>query len=204
MGKRWVKKKKKSDHYYKKAKKEKYRSRASYKLKQLNRKFKVIGKGNRVIELGAAPGGWTQVASEVVGPRGRVLGVDLARMKPLDKGNVFILKGDFTTGETLEEMKERMEECDAVISDASPDISGVWDVDHFRSVDLCYRALEVCREFLRPGGNFLGKVFQGEAIEELRGEFKKHFGYVKLSKPKASRGRSSEIYIIGKGFRGKY
>jgi len=201
MGKRWLRDKKK-DYYYRRAKAEKYRSRAAFKLRQLNKKFRLIKKGDVVVDLGAAPGGWMQVSREIVGDTGFVLGVDIARIEPFPEENVAIIRGDFTSPEVVEEIKETVDRAGVIISDASPDISGVWSIDHFRSLELATQALELCREILRPGGNFLVKVFQGEGLEEFIREVRKNFGYVKVTKPKASRSRSSEVYIIGKNFSG--
>jgi len=189
------------DYYYRKAKKEKYRSRAAFKLKQLNRKFKIIKKGDVVLDLGAAPGGWMQVLREIVTEKGLVLGVDLKNIKPLKFENVKTIKGDFTKNEVIDEIKETVRSADAVVSDASPDISGVWDIDHFRSVELSRNALSIARDTLKPGGNFLVKIFQGGETEEFFKEVKETFSYTKRTKPKASRGQSSEIYIAAKGFR---
>lgn len=189
------------DHYYRKAKKEKYRSRASFKLKQLNKKFNIIKRGDVVLEIGAAPGGWTQVLREIVTEKGFVLGVDLKNIKPLKFENVKTIKGDFTKDEVIDEIKGIIHGADAVVSDASPDISGVWDIDHFRSVELSRGALSIARDILKPGGNFLVKVFQGAETEEFFREVKETFRYTKRTKPKASREQSSEIYIAAKGFR---
>ncbi len=189
------------DHYYRKAKKEKYRSRASFKLKQLNKKFNIIKRGDVVLEIGAAPGGWTQVLREIVTGKGFVLGVDLKNIKPLKFENVKTIKGDFTKDEVIDEIKGIIHGADAVVSDASPDISGVWDIDHFRSVELSRGALSIARDILKPGGNFLVKVFQGAETEEFFREVKETFSYTKRTKPKASREQSSEIYIAAKGFR---
>jgi 23S rRNA (uridine2552-2'-O)-methyltransferase len=200
MGKRWIRDRKK-DHYYRKAKAEHYRSRAAFKLKQLNKKFKLIRRGYRVLDLGAAPGGWTQAAREIVGEEGCVLGVDLEWIEEFPFDNVLTLQGDFTKKATLLEIKELMPAVDAVISDASPDISGVWDIDQFRSVELCRSVLGICGDVLKPGGTFLVKVFQGEAVNEFMAEVKGSFSYTKTTKPKASRSRSAEVYIVGKGYK---
>jgi 23S rRNA (uridine2552-2'-O)-methyltransferase len=199
MGKRWLVEKRR-DYYYRKAKLEKYRSRAAYKLLQLNRHFKILKAGDRVLELGAAPGGWTQAAREIVGDSGFVVGVDLQRIEPLSYDNVVFIKGDFTSPEVREKLKEIIASCEAVISDASPDISGVWSIDHARSVELCEEALSIAEEHLSPGGAFLVKVFQGDLIKEFVEKVKRSFSFVKLSKPKASRSESAEIYLVAKGF----
>lgn len=199
MGKRWQRDKKR-DYYYKKAKEEEYRSRAAYKLKQLNKKFKLLKRGDVVVDLGAAPGGWTQVAREIVGDTGFVLGVDKQGIKPFPQENVALIKADFTSPEVEERIINKVGEAGVVISDASPDISGVWSIDHYRSLELASNALNLCKKILKPGGNFLVKLFQGEDFEEFIREVKRHFKYVKVSKPKASRARSAEVYVIGKRF----
>jgi len=165
MGKRWLREKKR-DYYYRKAKTENYRSRAAYKLLQLNSKFRFLRRGFRVIELGCAPGGWTQVASELVGREGRVVGVDLQRVAEVGE-NVVLLRGDFTSPEVREKLRELMPECEVVLSDASPEISGVWSVDHARSVALCEAALQIAEEHLVEGGALVAKVFQGDMLQEL-------------------------------------
>lgn len=201
MRKTWVRDKKR-DYYYKKAKEEQYRSRAAFKLKQLNKKFKLIKRDDVVVDLGAAPGGWMQVAREIVGEKGYVLGVDLTEIEKFPFDNVVSIKGDFTTKATADGIREAVGHASVIISDASPSISGVWSIDHYRSIDLCRHALRLCRELLRPGGSFLVKVFQGEALEDFVKEVKKNFAYVKVTKPKASRSKSSEVYIIGKRYKG--
>lgn len=200
MGRRWVKEKK-QEYYYRKAKAEAYRSRAAYKLLQLNKKFGLIREGDRVLDLGAAPGGWMQVVGEAVGPRGLVVGVDLQEMEPFPRENVIAIRGDFTSPGTLEEIRERIAQADVVISDASPDISGVWEIDHVRSIELCRTALAVARSILKPGGNFLAKVFQGAEMEAFLKEVRAAFQYVKMTKPQASRSQSAEMYIVAKGER---
>lgn len=191
----------KKDYYYRKAKKERYRSRAAFKLKQLNEKFRIVKKGDVVLDLGAAPGGWMQVLREIVADEGLVVGVDLDDIKPFKFENIKAIKGDFTKDEVAGEIKKIIDSADAVVSDASPDISGVWDVDHFRSVELSRSALSIARDILKPGGNFLVKVFQGGETEDFFREVKGTFSYTKRTKPRASRDQSSEIYIVAKGLR---
>lgn len=191
----------KKDYYYRKAKKERYRSRAAFKLKQLNEKFRIVKKGGVVLDLGAAPGGWMQVLREIVADEGLVVGVDLDDIKPFKFENIKAIKGDFTKDEVAGEIKKIIDSADAVVSDASPDISGVWDVDHFRSVELSRSALSIARDILKPGGNFLVKVFQGGETEDFFREVKGTFSYTKRTKPRASRDQSSEIYIVAKGLR---
>lgn len=187
------------DHYYWKAKREGYRSRAAYKLKQMNAKFGLIKRGYWVLDLGASPGGWSQVAVEL---GASVVAVDLNPMKEIE--NVVFIQGDITSEETWEKIRSVRENFDAVICDASPKITGHWDIDHFRSVELVESAFKIARIFLKPGGNFVVKMFQGEETPRLFAEMKKHFRFKKLHSPPASRKRSSEVYFIGKGFGGKF
>ena len=192
---------KRKDYYYKKAKKERYRSRASYKLKQLNKKFRIIKFGNNVLDLGAAPGGWTQVAREIVGEKGLVIAVDLKKIKNFEWANVYTIQGDFTKKETLNKINEICREFDVIISDASPNISGIWDIDHFKSIELCEEVLRIADMFLKPQGNLLVKVFQGKETTKFINKVKNRFKYVKITKPKASRKESAEIYVIAKKFK---
>jgi 23S rRNA (uridine2552-2'-O)-methyltransferase len=187
----------KKDFYYFKAKEEGYRSRAAYKLKRINEKFKIIKKGDVVIDLGAAPGGWLQVAKEISG--GRVIGVDLQAIEPLE--GVETIRGDLKAQATIDRIKQIVEKADAVICDASPDLSGNWSLDHARSIDLASAALEAAKKLLRLGGNFVVKVFQGDMYEDFLTTVKKNFSQVKAYKSEASRKESAEIYIVAKGFK---
>ncbi len=185
------------DYYYWEAKKKGYRSRAAFKLLQMNKTFKLIKEGDKVLDLGASPGGWSQVAVEL--GASLVVAVDITPMKPID-GVVFI-RGDITREETLEKIREISEEFDVVMSDASPKISGIWTIDHLKSIDLALASFKIAKELLKPGGNFIVKVFQGEEIQNLFNEFKNYFRFKKFHSPKASRKKSAEIYFIGKGFK---
>jgi 23S rRNA (uridine2552-2'-O)-methyltransferase len=188
----------KRDYYYKKAKEEKYRSRASYKLLQAVSKYHFIKDGDTVLDLGAAPGGWTQAARKNVGNRGFVLGVDMRPVEPFDESNVQTIIGDIEDEDTLHEILELLPKgADAVISDASPNISGVWEVDHARQMGLAIRALDIALETLRPGGSFFVKVFQGDMLDDFTRKVKNHFQTVRVVKPEASRGKSSELFILG-------
>lgn len=190
------------DHYYKKAKKERYRSRASFKLLQLNKKFKIIKKGDQVLDLGAAPGGWSQVALELSGNEGLVLAVDLQRIKRFENENFYSIRGDFTKKETIEKIYEILEnKADVIISDASPKLSGIRDIDHLLSIELAETVLNISGEILKPGGNIIIKAFQGEEFRNLLQKIKKMFRLVKTTKPQSSKQKSSEMYIIAKGFR---
>ncbi len=200
MGKRWQEKRK-NDKFYKKAKEEGYRSRASYKLKQLDEKYNLIRKGDIIIDLGAAPGGWLQVGMEKTGKNGEIIGVDLEEINEIDKPNLKTIKGDLTEEETKNKIQKNLpKKADVIISDASPKITGNWDIDHARSIDLGNHCLKIAEKNLKTGGNLLMKIFQGEYFPELLKKSKQKFDFCKSSKPEASRDQSSEIYIIGKRF----
>ncbi len=187
------------DHFYHKARRDGYRSRASYKLQQINDKFKLIKRGATVVDLGAAPGGWLQVAKEVSG--GFVLGIDIQKIAPLE--GVETLGGDVTNPAMIEKIKGIIEKtggADVVISDMAPNLSGNWSLDHARSIDLSNSALNIAVEILKPGGNFVVKVFQGDMFSDFFNDVRKYFGFVKPYTPLASRKESAEIYIICKGF----
>lgn len=189
------------DGYWRMAKRAGYRSRAAYKLTQLNEKFGLMKKGDRVLDIGCAPGGWMQVASETVGERGYVLGVDIQHIRPFEEENVEFLPGDIGDAALMEEISRRGK-FDVVISDISPRTTGVRDVDHFASVELSKKALRAAVSVLNVHGNFLVKVFQGESINAFYQKMKLHFNYVKISSPKATRKSSAEVYLIGKNFKG--
>jgi len=198
---RWYKEKKK-EHFYKKAKKEGYRARSAYKLRQIQNRFNLIHSGDVVVDLGAAPGGWSQVALELVGSDGLVVGVDLSFIKPID--HIIFLKGDMTDDETINDVEEAMsfQPVDVVLSDMSPDISGNYSMDHARSIHLCSQALKTAKQLLKPQGSFVCKVFMGDMLEEFVDEVKDSFSSVKQFSPKASRKSSSEQYIVAKSFKG--
>jgi len=187
----------KRDHYYWEAKKLGYRSRAAFKLKQMNRDFKLIRRGDIVLDLGATPGGWSQVAVEL---GAEVVAVDINPMEKLE--GVIFIQADITEESLVDTLLEISEYYDVVMSDASPKISGVWTVDHLRSIDLAKASFRIAQQVLRPGGNFLVKVFQGEEIQNFYNELKPYFGFKKFHSPKASRKSSAEVYFIGKGFKG--
>jgi len=197
---RWYSEKKK-EHFYKEAKRVGYRARSSFKLLQIQKKFNVIKKDDTVIDLGAAPGGWSQVAKEIVGEKGTVIGIDISPICPLS--DVTFLQGDMTKQSTIDELKNVIgnKTVDVVISDMSPDISGNYSVDHARSVFLSEQALKTAENLLKLNGNFVCKVFSGEDLEDYIKKINKKFQVVKRYFPPASRKASSEIYIIAKFFR---
>ena len=197
MPKTWLKQHRR-DYYYQKAKEEKYRSRASYKLLQAIRKYRFMKPRDIVVDLGAAPGGWLQVSSKTVGEQGVVLGIDIKAIEPLTESNVCTVVGDISEPEIVSQIQEILvKSADVVISDVSPNLSGVWDLDHARQIDLARQSLRIALEVLKIGGNFYVKTFQGEMIRDFVEEVKHHFSRVEIVKPKASRARSAEIYILG-------
>lgn len=198
MNKRWIKEQKK-EPYYRLAKKENYYSRASYKLLQLNKKFNIIKRGSKVVDLGAAPGGWSQVALKKTGEEGLVVGVDLQRIKPILNENFIKIQGDFTTEETLQRIEQVLRgKADVILSDASPKLSGIKDVDQIRSMELAENALKTAQKLLRDDGTLVMKVFQGRKFDELLKKIKKRFKIVKTTKPTSSRKRSVEMYVVAK------
>lgn len=198
MTKRWQGDRKK-EFYYRQAKKENYRSRAAYKLKQIHERFEVLQIGDRVVDLGASPGGWSQVASELVGTAGKVVSVDIKRMRPIER--VEFIVGDIREKKTVERLLEALGgSADIVISDMAPNISGNYSTDHARSIELCEYALGVAKQALREGGSLVVKVFEGDLYPAYLAELKKNFRNVKGHSPRASRPASSEIYVIARGF----
>ncbi len=189
------------DHYYNKAKQEGYRTRAAYKLKQLDDLEDVISPGDTVVDLGAAPGGWLQVAAEAVGPEGTVIGVDLQRITSLDEHDdrVETIRGDMTEDRTRERVVEAAGgEVDCVLSDMAPNMSGEYSLDQARSLHLARQAFETALELLGSGGDFVVKVFEGPDTAALKTDVEAEFQYVRATSPEASRKESSEIYFIGK------
>jgi 23S rRNA (uridine2552-2'-O)-methyltransferase len=188
----------KRDYYYKKAKEEKYRTRAAYKLLQTIQKYHFIKKGDLVIDLGAAPGGWLQAARKTVGTEGLVVGIDLKEVEPFPFRNVIMLIGDINDEDTKARILEILpRKANAVISDASPNISGIWEVDHASQIDLALHSLNIALDTLESSGSLFIKVFQGDMLNDFVSKVKKHFEVVRVIKPKASRAKSSEIFVLG-------
>ncbi len=190
-----------NDPYVQKAKAEGYRSRAAYKLLELDKKDRLLVPGQLLVDLGAAPGSWSQVAVGRVGSKGRVVAVDLLPMAPLP--GVQFVQGDFREQEVLDALLAALggRKADLVISDLAPNISGIGVSDQARSMHLCELALEFARQCLKPGGSLLVKVFQGAGFTEFLADMRKTFEKVGSRKPEASRGRSSEMYLLGRGFK---
>lgn len=197
----WIQDRKR-DYYYKKAKQEKYRSRASYKLFQAIKKYGFIEHGDVVVDLGAAPGGWIQAARKTVGNKGFVLGIDLKPIEPFTQSYVRTIICDITDREALKQILEMLpRKADAVISDAAPNISGIWEVDHARQMELSQQALEIAKEVLKPSGSFFVKVFQGDMLSDFIQKVKQNFVNVVLVKPEASKAKSAEIFILGRSLK---
>ena len=167
LPKAWIQDRKR-EYYYKKAKEENYRSRATYKLVQANEKYGFIKRGNVVVDLGAAPGGWIQAARKMTGKNGYVLGVDLKPIDPFTQEYIRTIIADFTEPDIVDQIRSFLpREADVVISDAAPNITGVWEVDHAKQIDLATKALEIAQCVLRPEGNFFVKLFEGEMFNDF-------------------------------------
>ncbi|SDE93553.1 23S rRNA (uridine(2552)-2'-O)-methyltransferase [Halorientalis regularis] len=185
------------DEYYNRAKQEGYRSRSAYKLKQLDATANLLHEGATVVDLGAAPGGWLQVAQQEVGEAGTVVGVDRQRIDALD--GVETVRGDMTEDATKDEVREIVGEADVVCSDMAPNMTGEYELDHARSVHLVRQALEVALDLLAPGGDFVAKVFDGQDLDDLKADIEPEFEYVREVRPDASRESSSELFLVAKG-----
>lgn len=188
-----------NDHYVHKAKAEGYRARAAFKLLEIDEKDHLLRAGMIVVDLGAAPGSWSQIAASRVGDAGKVFALDLLEIDPLH--NVHFIQGDFQSDAVLRELESALagRRVDLVISDMAPNISGVGAADQARSIGLCELALDFASTHLRVGGNFLVKVFQGSGIDEYRRSMQSAFDKVVVRKPAASRDRSTEVYFLGVG-----
>lgn len=189
------------DQYVKRAQTDGYRSRASYKLIEINQKDKIFKPGLIVVDLGAAPGGWSQVAAKLVGPGGKIIASDILNMDPIDKVD-FVL-GDFTNSVVLQNILDLLDNnlVDLVISDMAPNMSGIRGVDQTKAMYLIELALDMACKVLKPGGNFVVKVFHGEGFDQYMLELKKRFKQVISRKPNASRSRSREVYVVAKNFK---
>ena len=190
-----------NDPYVQRAKKEGYRSRAAYKLAELDDKFRFLKHGKSVVDLGAAPGGWTQIAVERCGKGTKVIGIDLKPVDPVE--GAVLLVGAFMEEDTLKTLTETVgEKVDIVLSDMAPNASGHAATDHTRIIMLCEAAFDFAVDMLAPGGVFVAKVLKGGTENQLLTRMKKHFTTVKHAKPAASRSDSAEAYVIAIGFKG--
>ena len=201
MNKKGSKKNTWEDHYTRKARKDKYPARSVYKLKEIQKKFKVFKKGDRVLDLGCAPGSWLLYAAELAGPSGEVIGIDLKPVSIQTPGHVKVFQGD-ALGELGTVISMLGRGYDAVISDMAPATTGNKTVDAARSMGLCEAALNLAGELLKPGGAFVCKVFQSGEVKQFSEEVRKRFSQQKTFKPQSSRKASKEIFIIGMKFHG--
>jgi 23S rRNA (uridine2552-2'-O)-methyltransferase len=189
------------DSYYKKAKQEGYRSRAAYKLLELQQRFHLLRVGDSVVDLGAAPGGWLQVAAKIVGPAGKIIGVDLQPIQPFRERNIVILQGDMTRADVREKIHRLLNgSADCVLSDLSPKLSGIRDADMVRCLELNQIALDTAVHLLRPGGSLLVKSFISNDLHTFTAQLKKYFSSVQRTKPEATRQGSSEFYFVAQEF----
>lgn len=185
----------KKDQFRKLAREEGYRSRSAYKLIQLNNSYKILRKGFVVVDIGCAPGGWLQVALNEVGRKGKVIGVDLKKVEPLD--NVFLIQDSIESdGMVNSILKNTNSKVDVVLSDLSPNVSGNWELDHARQIDLTKNAITLSKKITKKNGKLVLKVFQGDMLNELINELKNEFKKVIIAKPTASRQVSSELYLV--------
>jgi 23S rRNA (uridine2552-2'-O)-methyltransferase len=194
----------KKDYFRKRAREEGYRSRAAFKILQINQKYKLFRERDRIIDIGSAPGGWLEVAAKQVGQDGLVIGVDLVAVKPVGK-NVKIIRADIFSPDFPDKLHYALGKgnADCVLADLSPKVSGVWDIDQFRQIDLCHKVVDLLPSILVRGGSTVMKAFQGAELDSLIKRLKKSFSRVEVSKPSASRSVSSEVYLVSMDFNGK-
>jgi len=192
-----------NDPYVKQAQKDGYRSRASYKLLEVQEKYKLIRPGMSVVDLGAAPGGWSQVTSRLIGGEGRLIASDILEMDSIP--DVTFIQGDFTEDEVLARILEAVgnSQVDLVISDMAPNMSGTPEVDMPKAMFLCELALDLAERILKPGGNFVIKIFQGEGFDVYLKDTRRKFDKIQMIKPDSSRGSSREQYMLAWGYRGR-
>ncbi|MEE6210768.1 23S rRNA (uridine(2552)-2'-O)-methyltransferase [Salarchaeum sp. III] len=191
------------DEYYNRAKQQGYRARSAYKLKQLDRELELLPYGATVVDLGAAPGGWMQVAAEEVGSDGRVIGVDFQRIDDIEDvaATVETVRGDMTEDDTKADVREVAGgDVDVVVSDMAPNMTGEYNLDQARSIYLAQQALETARDLLSPGGHFVVKVFEGPDFDAFVDDVEESFSFVRVTSPDASRESSSELYVVGKNY----
>lgn len=190
----------KEDHYRRIAKKEGYRSRATFKLMQIDKKYNIFKNGYIVVDFGCAPGGWLQYISKVIGKKGFALGIDLKRVEPINS-NVETLMADVNDESIKDKIMSKLpKKADIITSDLSPSISGIWELDVAKQIDLTSKVVEILPFILKEGGHAIMKAFQGEPFDEFLKKIKKNFKDVTIIKPPASRPESSEMYLLCRGF----
>jgi 23S rRNA (uridine2552-2'-O)-methyltransferase len=190
-----------ADPYVKRAHEEGWRSRAAFKLEEIQKTDRLLRPGMTVVDLGAAPGGWSQYAARALAGKGRVIAMDILEMPSV--AGVEFLQGDFNEPAVLDRLMALLggAKVDLVMSDMAPNMMGIADVDHDRSMNLVELAVDFAGRTLRPGGDLLSKVFQGRGFQPLVAQLRQQFESVKLRKPKASRARSPEVYVLARGYR---
>lgn len=191
-----------NDPFVRKAKQEGYRSRAAFKLIEINEKYKILKSGQTAIDLGAAPGGWTQVIAEKVGSKGKVIALDLQDIEPFSAPNVLILKGDFEDEVIQQQLAEHMELADIIVSDMAAPACGIPAVDHIRIINLLESSIHFALTHLAKGGTYVAKVLRGGTEGELLKKLKLYFSKVTHFKPNSSRQDSAEMYVVAMGFKG--
>ncbi len=191
-----------NDAYYKQAKREGYRSRAAYKLIELQQRFRLMKAGDWVVDLGAAPGGWLQIAATCVGPNGKIIGVDLQPIDAFRASQIMLVQGDITDSAVQQRITELLGgSAHCVLSDLAPRLSGIRDADTARCLELNQTALKVAARLLKPGGTLLMKSFVNPELQSFSAEIKKQFSSVQRTRPEATRHASSEVYFYATGFR---
>jgi 23S rRNA (uridine2552-2'-O)-methyltransferase len=190
------------DSFYQKAKKEGYRARSAFKLEEIQQRFRIIARGDRVLDLGAAPGSWLQIESALAGEKGLAVGIDILPIAPFPASNIILKRADIKEIDVAGLLKElAIPAFDVITSDVAPNLSGIREVDDANILDLYLAVIRVVREGLRGGGNFLIKLFIGPEFRDMAGDLKPLFSKVSTFKPKASRSVSSEVYLVGMGKR---
>ena len=189
------------DFFYKQAKKENFAARSVFKLEEIDRRFRLLRSGQKILDLGAAPGSWSQYASKIVGPKGRVMGIDIQPIK-ITLTNALFVTADMRGLDLGEVMTEHgiSPPFDVVLSDMAPKTIGVKLTDQVRSLELCELALETAHRFLKPGGSFVAKLFHSEDFEDYRDKLRRYFDKVEILRPKSTRKESKEIFLIGFGY----
>jgi len=176
-----------------------YRSRSSYKIIQINQKYNIFKENDNVVDVGSAPGGWSQVAKKYVGTNGKVIGVDLNKVKPIE--GVILIQGNIENPEVTDNIIHMLSQADVFLSDLSPNVSGIWQFDHLKQISISLVALSFASKLLRDGGKAVFKIFEGESEGQIKSKFKELFDIVIKTKPNASRQKSSENYYVCSGFK---
>lgn len=190
------------DHYYKKAKETGLRSRAAFKLAEIDSRFRIFRSGMTVIDLGCSPGSWVQVISRAIGNEGKVIGLDIDALPPFSEKNATFIRGDIREDRAKQLLLAELgSKVDLIVSDMAPHLSGIKFQDHYNSYELAEQAFKLCRMILKENGNFVVKIFPGEELEQFKQNLKGSFSQIRIFIPQATRKTSTEIYLIARGFR---